>query len=297
MQNPTTEPPFSELLSFDLGVGPLVSEHERLLRTALRRGGAPEDHDPSIDLDAFEPSTIQVAQRVWRQRMVNEHHSSTVFSAMLPQMIACGAPLPFKTVLLRMAMDELRHGALCAQIVRSLGGDPTARVPLHTTPLPNHEGCSPLEVALRNSMFVGCLAETIAVAFTSAEREETEAPFVKAVITQISADEILHARFGWAFAKAAVPTLDTKARDRTSHWLRLAFAFLEREEMLEVPDVRPPSANLVHEGKQVGVCQNQQTRELFHDTISTVIIPGLENLGLAAADAWKHRSFDVNPAA
>ena len=283
-------------LSFELGSGPLVAEHERLLRTALRRGPAPEDVDAPIEWAAYDPTTLAAARRVWQQRMVNEHHSATVLSAMLPQMVACGAPLPFKTALLRMAMDELRHGALCARVVESLGGEPRARVSLLTPPLPEHVGCTPLETALRNSMFVGCLAETVAVAFTAEERDRTEEPFVKAVITQISADESLHARFGWAFAREAAPHLDDDARARTERWLRTAFVYLEREEMREVPDVRPPSDSLRDQGLRLGVCENRATRELFYATVAEAIVPGLEALGFAAREAWDRRAEANGPA-
>ena len=280
----------TETLGFELGKGPMRAEHERLLRTALRRGRAPEDMDPTIEVEAYDPVALGAARKVWRQRMVNEHHSAAVFSAMLPQMMACGAALPFKTTLMRMAMDELRHGALCARVVAALGGEPTVEVSLRTQPLPEHPGCTPLETALRNSMFVGCLAETVAVAFTAEERERTQEPFVKAVITQISADESLHARFGWAFAKEAAPHLDDDARARTDRWLRTAFAYLEREEMREVPDVRPPSEELRDEGLRLGVCENPATRELFYETVREAILPGLEALGFAAHAAWKERA-------
>ena len=276
-------------LDFELGQSPLRAEHERLLRTALRRGPAPEDMDPTIAVESYEPQALEAARRVWRQRMVNEHHSATVFSAMLPRLVACGAALPFKTALLRMAMDELRHGALCARVLESLGGEPSVAVSLETAPLPEHPGCTPLESALRNAMFVGCLAETVAVAFTAEERERTEEPFVKAVITQISADESLHARFGWAFAREAAPHLDADAMARTNRWLRTAFRYLEREEMREVPDVRPPSSALRDEGLRLGVCENPATRELFYETVREAILPGLEALGFDALGAWRER--------
>ena len=265
------------------------AEHERLLRSALRRGTAPEDTDATIDVTAYDPKALHAARTVWRQRMVNEHHSSTVFSALLPQLVACGADLAFKTVVLRMAMDELRHGALCARVVESLGGEASVEVELDTPPLPKHPGCTPLEVALRNSMFIGCLAETVAVAFTTEERERTEEPFVKAVITQISADETLHARFGWAFAQAAAPHLDREAVQRTNRWLEVAFGYLEREEMREVPDVRPPSTDLRDEGLRLGVCENRQTRQLFYETVQEAILPGLEALGFSAKASWERR--------
>ena len=82
---------------------------------------------------------------------------------------------------------------------------------------------------------------------------------------------------------------DDAERASTSRWLRTAFAYLEREEMLEVPSVAPPSEALRDEGLALGVCDNRETRVLFYETVETVIVPGLEAAGLNASDAWKNR--------
>ena len=57
------------------GEGPLRAEHERLLRTALRRGAnEPERREgETIDVAQYEASTLAAAKRVWLERMVNEH--------------------------------------------------------------------------------------------------------------------------------------------------------------------------------------------------------------------------------
>jgi hypothetical protein len=270
--------------------GPLRAEHDRILRSLRRGADAPIAHAPeAIAIEALDPRAVEASRRVWSRRMIHEHASSAVFARLVPQLMECGASLEHCTSALRMAQDELHHGALCADVVRALGGEPRLPPTVTTAPLPEHAGCGPLERALRNVLFVGCLAETVAVASTAEEREQTREPYVLRVITQISADEVLHARFGWSFVKEAAPALDADARARTSRWLRVAFRYLEREEMLEVPSLAPPPEALREEGLRIGVCDNLATRELFYETIREVIVPGLEAAGLAAADAWAHR--------
>ncbi|MCA9583058.1 MAG: ferritin-like domain-containing protein, partial [Myxococcales bacterium] len=263
-------------LSLHPGQGPMRSEYDRVLRFLRKKGGGSREEAPrAIDFDAFDARTLAAGRRVWKRRMITEHHSSTVFAGLLPQLIEAGATVDMKTLVMRMAMDELRHGTLCATMVEALGADSTVDVPLETPPLPTHPGCAPLETVLRNVLFVSCLAETVAVAFTSHEREETTEPLALQTITEISSDEVLHARFGWAFAKEAVPNLTETERKRMEAYLRTAFRYLEREEMLEVPNVRPPSEQLVEEGQAIGVCDNVATRELFYATVHQSIIPGL----------------------
>ena len=138
-------------------------------------------------------------------------------------------------------------------------------------------------------MFSSCLAETIAVAFTTAERETTSNPIMKRAIDQVSADESLHARFGWAFAEEVSPHLGDAELQQTNNWLRVAFAYLEREEMLEIPDIRPPSIEVIEQNLALGVCENDQTRDLFYETVRDVIIPALNALGFDASAAWSRR--------
>ena len=276
--------------SLELGDTVLGAEHRRVLGWLRRSPDAPRAHEPArIDTSQMSRSTLGAARWVWSQRMVNEHSSAAVFTRLVPQLMRCGAPLEFLTSATRAAADELHHGALCGDVVRALGGTAPKPASIATRPLPEHPGCSDLECTFRNMLFVGCLAETVAVAFTTEEREQTTDPFVLRVITQISADEVLHARIGWAFVQRFAGELSDAERAATSEWLRLAFRYLEREEMAEVPNVAPPGRDLLEEGMAVGVCDNLATRELFYETVQGVILPGLEAAGLSAKEAWRTR--------
>ena len=274
-----------------VGDGPLRSEHARLLRTALRRGDRQPEREPGerIDTGCYDESTLRAARRTWLRRMVNEHQSAAVFSQLLPQLIEAEATLDHKTSVLRMSMDELRHGGLCGGIVEALGGVAAVDMELAPRPLPTHPGCSPLERVLRNALFFGCISESVAVALTTEERERTTEPLVRRTIDQIVSDESLHARFGWSLVSDAAPELDAAARDRTNAWLRTAFAYFEVKEMDEIPACPAPPEALVVEGRALGVCENLETRELVFECLGAVVIPGLEAAGFAAHDAWKRR--------
>lgn len=272
--------------------GPLRSEHERLLRTALRRGElVPEPRpDERVDVSSYSPEAIRAARRIWQLRMVNEYRSATVFSGLLPQLVEAEATIDVQTTVLRCAMDEIRHGALCGALVEALGGEAVIVTDLSPRPLPDHPGCTPRERALRNLLFVGCLSETAAVATTQEERAQTRDPVVRRVIDQICADEVLHARVGWAYVREVVPQLDSDALARTDRYLRTAFRYFEEKEMDAMPDVpAPPDEGVRRDGLALGVCQNREARELFYRTVAEVILPGLDAVGLRATEAWRAR--------
>jgi hypothetical protein len=279
-------------LRVTVGTGPLRTEHDRLLRTALKRGElVPEPRDGErVDASAYSPLALRAAQRIWKLRMVNEYRSATVFSGLLPQLVEAEATVDVQTTVLRCAMDEIRHGALCGALVVALGGEPVVEADLSPRPLPEHAGCTPRERALRNLLFVGCLSETAAVATTQEEREQTRDPVVRRVIDQICADEVLHARVGWAYVREVVPQLDPDELDRTNRYLRTALAYFEEKEMEAMPLAPlPPDEGVRADGLALGVCQNHEARELFYATMNDVILPGLDAAGLAAAEAWTQR--------
>ncbi len=278
-------------LSTELGHGPLRSEHERLLRTALRRG----DKDPEGALAAgslegtYDEGALRIARNTWSARMVHEHHSAAVFSRLLPQLIAAGATLEFKTCVLRMSMDELRHAALCAGVSKLLGGDGTATADLRTDSLPTHDDATPLEAALRNVMFVGCLSETVSVSLLTEERELTSEPVIQRVVDQLASDEVLHAKLGWSFLADTWPRLDDEARARTNAYLPIALGFLETKMWAAMPLGPVPPEPIRAQLEALGCLDPRDARELFAATVEEVIVPRLVDHGLDARRAWTER--------
>jgi len=278
-------------LRVEVGSGPLRTEHERLLRTALRRGDKQPEPAEGTQLEGeYDPRAVELARRTWLERMVHEHHSAAVFSRLLPQLMAAEAPLEYKSSVLRMSMDELRHAGLCGAVVELLGGEAEVETDLETRPLPHHAGCAPLEIALRNVMFVGCMSETIALALLTEERELTTEPPIHAVVDQLAADEVLHARLGWSYLAEVWPGLDDDARRRTDAYLPVAFGYLEERMYGAMPlaPSSPPDDVLAHM-HALGCLDSAQGRELFEQTVREVVVPRLAEHGLDASAAWRNR--------
>jgi hypothetical protein len=274
-----------------VGASALRTEHERLLRSALRRGDpSPEEVLASASLQAsYSERAMRLAREAWRARMVHEHRSAAVFARLLPQLMRAEAPLEYRTTVLRMGMDELRHAALCGRVVELLGGVAEAEAELATEPLPDHDDATPREAALRNLLFVGCLSETVALALLAEERELTREPAIAAVVAQLEADEVLHAKLGWSYLGEVAPRLTDEERTRTNRYLRIAFAHLEREmhaAMPAAPIDEPTRVELEGLGCLLGV----EGRVLFEETIDTVVLPRLEDHGLDARRAWQTRT-------
>ncbi len=237
------------------------------------------------------PALQIAAVATWRGRMVNEYQSAEVFGALGKQAEAIGKQaeaigIAAKVVeqLFEFEAEERKHGVLCGGVVEALGGEARAEV---TVPrqLSRHPGMAPLEGFLRNVLSVSCLSETVAVALIGAERLEMPDGPLRTVLSEIWADEVGHARFGWRVAQELLPALDDAARLRISLYLRVALRHLELHELAHLPLAStPPPA-----GVALGLCSGADARVLFYETVSEAILPRLEDLGLAADDAWMAR--------
>ena len=182
----------------------------------------------------------------------------------------------------QMISEELSHGRLCAAVVAALGGAPIMEVG-DLEPVPMHEDASPLEGLLRNILSISCLSETVAVALIDAERAQAGPEALQAILREILADEVQHARFGWRVLEAHQADLTPALRERLSDYLVEAFYHLRAHELEHLPARPSPSAL----AESYGVCDGHDARALFYETVMQVIIPRLQELGLDAARAWQ----------
>jgi hypothetical protein len=138
---------------------------------------------------------------------------------------------------------------------------------------------------LRNVLSVSCLSESVAVALIGAERLRMPEGELRDLLTRIYADEVGHARFGWRLVTTEIPRLHADARARLGAYLAVAFAHLEAHELAHLPITGP----LPRGAEDVGVCDGADARGLFYATVTEVLVPQLEALGLPAARAWEAR--------
>lgn len=279
-----------DVLDLALGASPLTAEHLRIVSRLLVRGPQSPAIEPGATLEGeHDAQVVAIATACWRERTRHEHHSAMVFSRLLPQLVEAGAALEHKTVILRASMDELHHAALCADVVRLLGGDPRVPGSLVTEPLPEHEGTSPRVRALRNLLFSACLGETVGSALLASEHELATEPHVKRILGQLAADETLHARLGWAYAEATLPQLSDGERADVASYLPLALGTMEAELGSRMPlDHAPPDA-LDAPLAALGATRPERARAIVGDVFREAILPALCTLGFDAGRAWRER--------
>ena len=222
-----------------------------------------------------------LAMETWRGRMRNEYVSARIFEQLLEQMKTVGVSLRRQESIARMMEDELRHGKLCAGVVLALGGEPISEIGA-LPDVPKHGDADALEALLRNVLSVSCLSETVAVGLISAERLHSVHPVLEETLRSILADEVQHARFGWTLLDDVSDSLTPRIRRRLGDYLAPAFASLRAYEFDNLPAQSAPS----DAGEAVGLCDGPSSRRIFMDTVTDVIIPGLEAHGLPAARAW-----------
>jgi len=237
------------------------------------------------------PHLKESAIGTWRGRMINEYSSARVFDGLARQFADAGVADIVDEVK-GFAAEERRHGVLCGAVVEALGGEALAEVP-DGDEYPEHEDAMPLEAALRNMLSICCLSETVAVSLIGAERLEMPEGELRELLTKIYADEVGHSRFGWRTLARLAPELPAAMKDRLGDYLESAFDHLVEHELAHLPEASQPPP----EGAILGLCSGSDARQLFFDTVESVIVPGLEAHGIPAQRAWSRVVADAASAA
>lgn len=127
------------------------------------------------------------------------------------------------------------------------------------------------------------------VAYFVAVLETMTDHFLRDITRRLLADEVLHARFGFAYLDAWEPWLAPRPEVRASigTYLRFGFAVVEREFTAgeSKPFTRAP------DDEALGVVAADFSAETFRRTMLEAVVPGLEVRGIPAEDAWKRRSL------
>lgn len=261
---------------------PLEGER-RLVEDGLRR-----IHDPAprFDRAAHDPAHLALLAAQWKARMAFEHRSSTVFSQLGHQLFERNAPLDAKIVMMRMAQDELRHTATCAEVIEALGGEAAVEVDLAIAPLATHEGVPLPERALRNVIYTTCMSELVACARFSATIERTTEPALRHAMRRLLSDEVLHAQFGFHYLESERDWLAAHPERVASieKFLVHAFAVIEEELAPRGPFHRLPPAL-----RALGADDPAEAREVFYATMEGATAPGIARFGIDAPRAWKER--------
>lgn len=264
---------------------PLRAEYARLMRGFHRP--IPWELSKASEL---EPDLRAELGRIWAERIPTEYRSITGFSTLSFDFIAAGAPVDMVAVCHRVCIDELRHTELAVRMVELYGGE-RPELPRELSSLPADESLTAVGQACRSAILLSCLGETFACTELAMLRDRAVDPVVRQVLTVFLADEIVHARVGWAYLAHAMRTADGTTRGSVgaavpSYVAGIAanlFGSLESAAAVNVTNDDPRLG--AH-----GVCSMQEERELYRTFVREVFVPGLHACGLPVDGAEINRA-------
>ena len=243
----------------------------------------------SFDATLYSPDALHQARELWRVRMIAEYRSTTVFSQLAAQLMEARASIDSVGVVLRMALDEVRHAEICGRVVIALGGQLPVEHVGEAAPLTRHAGISAEERALRNVIYGCCLSEIVNTARFVDTIDAMTDPYLRDVTRQLLSDEVLHGQFGFHYLESWRDWLEQRPEIRGSltRYLRHAFAVLEKQ----LSGAGAPIRVLTSDERALGLPDPTRLPETFYQTITGAVVPGLERFGIDAGTAWVERKI------
>lgn len=238
-----------------------------------RRAVPGADADPTIA--ALPAGTRALLAELWTERAASELAAGEAFAAVERDLQALDADPAVLALAARAVADEPEHAGLCMLLAEAYHGAPLPLPAPRAFQLPVHEGAD--DVLRRHLHVIGlcCINESIAVAFVAACLADAAGPLLAAVHREHLADEIGHARVGWAHLGSA--RVDADVRAALIPWLP-----------------RLLSANLAVWSVRIGILPEAgvpghalpPARQLRAATIAAareIIVPGFAHVGLPTA--------------
>ena len=185
--------------------------------TAPTARQAAADPSATAALAPATPTAAALAEH-WRTVAALEHASVGSFARFTLQLLALGAPASLLRDTQLAAADEVRHAELAYGLASAYAG-----APLGPGPLPL-DGAMPALDAIavtRTLVEEACIGETLGAAEAAETAAGCHDPAVKAVLTEIAADEARHAALAWRSLRWL---LDTFPSTRTPAAPRDGFA-------------------------------------------------------------------------
>lgn len=214
---------------------------------------------------------------IWEQRARSESAVRDVFAQVAAELASSGAPAELVELARSAEADEARHAAVCEELATTYGDATTPSVRRRVRLRDYEQPTMRLRTAL-HAVHVCCVSETIATAFVEACLGACESPVLREIHRQHLADEVQHARVGWAYV--ATLTAEERAAIATElpHLLELQLgAWTGRIDELPIAGIAghgyPPRAELL---------------DAVHGAIRELVLPGFDHVGVdsAPARAW-----------
>ena len=245
----------------------------------MRRGSwGPRDEAPDFAPDSVSPALLARLTAGWRQLCEDERDSVIAATLVAADLARLGAPAAVLGAASRVIEDEIRHVAVCSDVLARLGAA-AADVPAAARRKPDAGGEAAVRVA--RTLFAGfAVGEPMSAACFAAARKRARVPLFHWAFTELLRDEIRHGAFGIAAGEWLVR--DWRASDRASLLWPACVAEMESfERRLGGPvpaDEAPRPASPA--SSAVGLLSTSESCEAAVAAIPRWVLPPLERLGI-----------------
>lgn len=209
---------------------------------------------------------------MWAFRARSERQAAARFARIAARLEAIGAHASLIDLARRSIADERRHEQRCAALAERFGHEALA-LPEATAPEVAPHNLERRRRVTYELVAFCCLTESINAALLTRSYAVASEPDSRAAIREILADEVQHARLGWAYL--------AREDDRawlSEHFVRMLEATVPEE--LRDPRIQPdPSPAL----RAHGVFSRAELRGILCECVDEVITPGLALLGVDAS--------------
>ncbi len=261
----------------------LAAEHRRLM----------DEHHRPVDWSRSTVEQLPAPLRaglaaMWRARMVSEHRAVGIFQLYGLDLLAAGAPAEVLSLACRAALDEVRHAELFARLTTIYSGAPETPPP-GIPPLSEDMSISLDHQVAREALHLSVGSETFSAVLLQEKRERASDPVVRDVLGVVIADEIHHARMGWAFLSALVAGEGDKAASMHALLQRELVPLFDDLTRAMFGDPRAlPEPGVAADERPLATAHGwMSTRDeyaLFRQAIDEVWIPGLREMGLDCSE-------------
>lgn len=230
-------------------------------------------------IDALDPSTRAIVARQWQGRAKAELRVASVFAVLARELFETGADPAVLQICARAVSDEVRHAEICRLVAERYADRPIPWPPPGPVPMPSHARAPDALRPTLRATAMGCINETIACAWLEASLKDATSPLARAAIRELMADDVHHARLGWAHLASSRVTPQIRAQ--VAAWLP---RLLRTAALPWVKKAEGYGEGLPAHGHP----SSHTTRAVVVQTLAEVVLPGLDRLGVATgpARAW-----------
>jgi hypothetical protein len=229
--------------------------------------------DPVIP--TLTASARRAAAQAWAWRAASEKTAAIVFERIAEGLARDGATVEVLALASAAVDEERAHADLAHAVACRYAGAALPAPQVRTLDMPRFGAADARTCRLLFLVLHSCINETVAAAYLRACLQEARAPSARAAVRLLLADEMNHARIGWAHL--ASPHVGPADRAHVHAALPVLLRLARAAWRAPIPDTVGLEAG--H-----GCLTEASSLATVTEALERIVLPGFEGLGLGTAD-------------